>query len=51
MSGINWSTMPVTIVEMGFMSNPEEDRKLSDDQYQTRLAEGIAEGVDRYFEE
>ena len=51
MSGINWCEIPVTIVEMGFMSNPEEDRKLSDDQYQTRLAEGIAEGVDRYFEE
>ncbi|MFC0700666.1 N-acetylmuramoyl-L-alanine amidase [Anaerostipes butyraticus] len=51
MSGINWCEIPVTIIEMGFMSNPEEDQKLSDDQYQNRLAEGIAEGVDRYFEE
>lgn len=50
MSGINWCEIPVTIVEMGFMSNPEEDQKLSNQQYQERLAAGIAEGVDRYFE-
>lgn len=50
MTGINWSKIPVTIVEMGFMSNPEEDQKLSDSQYQRRLAEGIADGVDRYYQ-
>ena len=50
MTGINWSKIPVTIVEMGFMSNPDEDQKLSDRHYQTMLAEGIADGVDRYYE-
>ena len=50
MTGINWSKIPVTIVEMGFMSNPEEDQKLSDNHYQSMLAEGIADGVDRYNE-
>ena len=50
MTGINWSKIPVTIVEMGFMSNPEEDQKLSDNHYQSMLAEGIADGVDRYYE-
>lgn len=50
MTGINWSKIPVTIVEMGFMSNPEEDQKLSDNHYQAMLAEGIADGVDRYYE-
>lgn len=49
MSGINWCTIPVTIVEMGFMSNPEEDRKLSNDDYQNRLANGIADGIDIYM--
>lgn len=49
MTGINWSKIPVTIVEMGFMSNPEEDRKLSDSNYQKQIAEGIAEGIHTYI--
>lgn len=49
MSGINWSKLPVTIVETGFMSNPEEDRKLSDQSYQEKIAIGISNGIDKYF--
>ncbi len=49
MTGINWCQIPVTIVEMGFMSNPDEDRLLSDPNYQQKLAVGMADGVDRFF--
>ncbi|TBL77491.1 N-acetylmuramoyl-L-alanine amidase [Paenibacillus thalictri] len=45
LTGFNWSTVPSVLVEMGFMTNPEEDRRLSDPEYQNKLMEGIATGI------
>ena len=50
MRGINWCKIPVSIVEMGFMSNPEEDQKMAQDDYQELIAGGIANGIDAYYQ-
>ena len=49
MTGSNWSTIPVTIIEMGFMTNVEECTLLASPDYQEKLALGMANGIDAYF--
>ena len=41
--------MPSVLVEVSFISNPEEEHLLSEDSYRTKIAEAIAEGLDTYI--
>ena len=41
--------IPLSIVECGFLSNPEEEKQLLDDTYQNKLAWGIYNGIISYF--
>lgn len=51
MTGINWSKLPVMILEMGFMTNQTDDLRMADPEIQRLMAEGIADGIDQYFTE
>lgn len=41
--------MPSALVEVGFLSNAEEARKLGDETYQKQVAASIYQGILRYF--
>ena len=47
---LNWSKVPVTVLQLGFMSNKEEDKNLWSDDYQKKMVKAICDGIDAYFE-
>lgn len=51
LSSFNWSEMPTCLVEMGFMTYSREDKLLVSEEYQNKLAKGLAAGLTRYFNE
>ena len=50
-TGMNWSTVPCILVEMGYMSNPDEDLLLADPDYQKKLVDGMVQGIIDYVTE
>ncbi|MDO4867874.1 MAG: N-acetylmuramoyl-L-alanine amidase [Clostridia bacterium] len=48
-TGQNWSEVPCLMVECGFLSNPDEDVKLNDEDYQWKLAAGLTYGIMDYI--
>jgi N-acetylmuramoyl-L-alanine amidase len=41
--------IPSVLVETAFISNPQEERRLADPAYQTRIARAIHAGIRQYF--
>jgi N-acetylmuramoyl-L-alanine amidase len=46
---LNGAFMPAVLVELGFISNPSEERMLADPDRQMRFAQQLARSVDDYF--
>ncbi len=51
MTGFNWSDVPVIIPEIGFMTNPDEDRRLATAEYRRTIARALADGIVRFLNE
>ena len=49
MTGSNWSKVPTTILEMGYMSNAAEDRRMQEESYQYKIVNGVADGIDEFL--
>ena len=45
LTGFNWANVPAVLVELGFLTNPREDRLLSTPAYRSRAAEGLCRGT------
>lgn len=45
MTGFNWSKVPVVLVEMGFLSNAEEDKLLNTEEYKIKIVQGLTKGI------
>lgn len=42
--------VPACLVEIGFITNPEEFENMTNIVYQTKIAQGIAQGIETYFD-
>jgi N-acetylmuramoyl-L-alanine amidase len=51
LTSFNWSSVPTCLVEMGYMTNKAEDKKLVTSAYQDKLAMGFVNGITAYFQE
>ncbi len=50
LTGFNWTQVPIVLIEMGFMTNPDEDKLMETEEYQNKMVQGIVSGLEKYFE-
>jgi len=50
LTGFNWSKVPSILIEAGFMTNINEDKLLEEKPYEQKIAMGIVNGIETYFD-
>lgn len=50
-AALNYSKIPAAVLQLGFMSNKEEDTNLWSEEYQNKMIKAICDGIDSYFSE
>lgn len=51
LTGFNWSKVPAVLIEMGFMSNPEEDKRMSTEAFQQDFVNAVVAGLENYYKD
>ena len=51
LTGFNWSKVPAVLIEMGFMSNYNEDLMMSNPEYQRKMMQSVADGIEIYLKD
>ena len=49
LTGFNWSTVPVVLIEMGFMTNPEEDELMRTPEFQNAMVDAVADALAKMY--
>ena len=49
MTGTNWASVPTTIIEMGFMTNAEDDAAMAAEGFAAKAADGLVQGIGAYL--
>ena len=42
------ANMPAVLVEMGFLTNPQQEQRLASDDYQNAVVQALVDGIVRY---
>lgn len=49
MTAVNWSNIPVVVINLGYLSNEQDETNLLDENYANDMVLGIADGIDYFY--